>query len=97
MPFEAINALKYSGQYEGDRLDEASESFPEYGINLVRLNTNGPVADIPTELDITIYDASYIALAQNLDTKAYTAHEQLLDELEGDYSKLVEHIRTYER
>lgn len=95
MPFEAINALKYSGHYEGNRLEEASKSLPEYGIDLVPFNDTGPVAEIATNLDITIYDAAYIALAQKLETNAYTADENLLDDLDGDYSELAEHIRTY--
>ena len=95
MPFEAINALKYSGHYDGDRLEEASISLPEYGIDLVSFNNSGPVAAIANDLDITIYDASYIALAEQLDTTVYTADGNLLDDLEGDYSEMAEHIRTY--
>ena len=95
MPFEAVNALKYSGHYEGKRLEEASKSLPEYGIDLVPFNKTGPIAEIANNLDITIYDAAYIALAQKLDTKSYTADGNLLDDLEGDYSELAEHIRTY--
>ena len=95
MPFEAINALRYSGHYDGDRLEEASKSLPAYGIDLVPFTNTGPVAEIATDLDITIYDASYIALAETLDTKAYTADGNLLDDLDGDYVELAEHIRTY--
>ena len=95
MPFEAVNALKYSGHYEGERLEEASKSLPEYGIDLVPFNKTGPIAEIANNLDITIYDAAYIALAQKLDTKAYTADGNLLDNLKGDYSESAQHIRTY--
>ena len=94
MPFEAINALKSSGHYEGTRLEEASKSLPEYGIELVPFNTTGPVAEIANKLDITVYDAAYIALAQKLETKAYTADGNLLDDL-GEYSEFAEHIRAY--
>ena len=95
MPFEAINALKYSGHYEGNRLEEASKSLPEYGIELVPFNNTGPVSKIANELDITIYDAAYIALAQKLETKAYTADGKLLNDLDGEYSEFSAHIRTY--
>lgn len=95
MPFEAINALRYSGHYDGSRLEEASKSLPEYGIDLVPFSKIGPVAEIATTLGITVYDASYIALAQKLNTKVYTADEKLLDDLEGDYNELAEHIRNY--
>ena len=95
MPFEAVNALRYSGHYEEERLEEASKSVPEYGIDLVPFDKTGPVAEIATTLDITVYDAAYVALARALDTKVYTADENLLDSLEGEYSTSAEHIRTY--
>ena len=95
MPFEAVNALKYSGHYEGERLEEASKSLAEYGIDLVSFNKTGSVTEIANDLDITVYDAAYIALAQNHDTKAYTADGNLLDNLKGDYSELAEHIGMY--
>ena len=95
MPFEAVNALRYSGYYDGERLEEASKSLPEYGIDLVPFNETGPVAEIATNFGITIYDAAYVALAQKLDTKAYTADGNLLDGLEGKHSTLAEHIKTY--
>jgi predicted nucleic acid-binding protein len=95
MPFEAVNALKYSGYYDGQGLEEASTSLPEYGIDLFALHETGPVVEIATDLDITIYDAAYIALARTLDTKAYTADGNLLDDIDGEYSEFAEHIRTY--
>ena len=95
MPFEAVNALRYSGHYEEERLEEASKSVPEYGIDLVPFDKTGPVAEIATTLDITVYDAAYVALARTLDTKVYTADGNLLDSLEGEYSTSAEHIRTY--
>jgi len=95
MPFEAVNALKYSGQYDGERLEEASKSLLEYGITLVPFNKTGPVAGIANTLGISSYDAAYIALAQKFGTKAYTADGNLLNDLEGDYSELAEHIKTY--
>ncbi|MXR53037.1 PIN domain-containing protein [Halovenus sp. WSH3] len=95
MPFEAVNALRYSGHYEGERLEAASQSLSEYGIELVPFAKVGPVAKIATDLDITLYDAAYIALAQKLDTTAYTADENLLDDLDEDYRNLAEHIGAY--
>lgn len=95
MPFEAINALRYSGHYEGGRLEAASESLSEYGVDLVPFTESGSVAAIADDLDSTIYDASYVALAQELDTKVYTADENLLEGLNDEYAELAEHIRTY--
>lgn len=95
LPFEAINALKYSGHYDGERLEEAAQSLPEYGIEFVPFNETGSVAEIANDLDITVYDAAYVALARKLDTEVYTADGNLLDDLYGSYNNLAEHIRTY--
>lgn len=95
MPFEAINALKYSGHYDGDRLEEAARSLPEYGIDLVSFGEIGSIGAIATDLDITVYDAAYIGLAGELDTTAYTADENLLGDLHGAYRDRVEHIGSY--
>ena len=95
LPFEAVNALRYSGQFDGEQLAAAARSLSEYGIDLVAFSDAGPVADIATDLDITVYDAAYVALAERLDTTAYTADETLLDDLSDEYDERLAHIRTY--
>lgn len=96
MPFEVVNALKYSGHYDGDRLVEASETLPEYGIDLVPYREAGPVAAVAADLDVTLYDASYVALAHATDSTAYTADERLLDAVaRSDYADAVSRVRTY--
>jgi predicted nucleic acid-binding protein len=95
LPFEAINALRYSGRFDGEQLDAAAQSLSEYGLDLVPFRAAGAVADIATDLDITVYDAAYVALAEQFETKAYTADETLLADLGDDYSDQLAHIRTY--
>jgi predicted nucleic acid-binding protein len=96
MPLEAVNALKYSGEYDGERLAEAAASLAEYGIRLVPFHAVGPLADIATEADITAYDAAYIALAVARGTTVYTADGTLVDDLAGSgYEDAVTHVRTY--
>lgn len=95
MPFEAVNALKYSGHYDGNRLEEAAESLSRYGIELVPFEEAGDVAGLATERQITVYDAAYLALAAQLDTTAYTADEILLAELEAEASPLLAHVSTF--
>jgi hypothetical protein len=46
MPFEAVNALNYSGHYDGERLHEAAHSLDSYGIELVSFGSVGPIAEI---------------------------------------------------
>lgn len=96
LPFEVINALKYSGHYEGDRLLEASTTLPEYGIQLVPYRNVGPVAEIAVDLDITLYDASYLAVAHTNEATVYTADSRLLDATEDSaYSDRCSHIQKY--
>jgi predicted nucleic acid-binding protein len=97
LPFEVLNALKYSGHYESDRLVEASSSLLEYGIELVPYREAGPIPEVATELDLTLYDASYVALANANDATVCTADLRLLDATEGSrYSDLGSHVREYD-
>lgn len=97
LPFEVINALKYSGHYEDDQLVEASTTLPEYGIELIPYREAGPVAEVALDLDVTLYDASYLALALSRDSTVYTADSRLLDATEGGtYSDIPSHIRNYD-
>lgn len=96
MPFEAVNALRYSGHYDGERLVEAANSLAEYGVELVPFQSVGPLAEVATSADITAYDAAYVALAVELGATAYTADSSLLTDLEGtEYEDAVAHIGTY--
>jgi hypothetical protein len=92
MPFEAVNALNYSGHYDGERLHEAAHSLDSYGIELVSFGSVGPIAEIVSTVDIT----AYVALAVERDATAYTADGTLLQDLEGnEYEDAVAHIQTY--
>lgn len=96
MPFETVNALRYSGEYDGDRLVDASETLPEYGVELVAYRNIPSVAEIATELDVTIYDAAYLGLAAEMDSVVYTADGTLLDVIaRTEYADDATHVRTY--
>jgi len=96
MPFEVVNALKHGGHYDGDRLVEASTTLPEYGIDLVPYRKLGPVAEVAADLDVTLYDASYVALANASDSTVFTADGRLLEAIDGtEYSETAAHVRTY--
>lgn len=96
LPFEVVNALKYGGEYEDERLVEAAVSLAEYGISLVPYRDAGPVARTALDLDITISDASYLALADSNGWTVYTADSKLLDRVaDTAYDDLATHIRGY--
>jgi predicted nucleic acid-binding protein len=96
MPFEAVNALNYSGHYDGERLHEAAHSPDNYGIELVSFGSIGPLAEIVNSVDIMADDAAYVALAAERDRTTYTADVTLLQDLEeSEYEDTVAHIQTY--
>ncbi|MFT4921128.1 MAG: putative nucleic acid-binding protein [Haloarculaceae archaeon] len=96
MPFEAINALTYSGHYDGERLREAANSLANYGIDLVSFESVGPIAEVTNTAGITSSDAAYVALAVEEDGIAYTADGNLVEDLSGsEYEDTVGHIQTY--
>lgn len=96
LPYEVITALHYSGHYGGERLREASASFPDYGIDLVPYHAGGDIATIAAAATITVYDAAYLGLAQARDSMVYTADQRLLEKIaDTDFDHLASHIRTY--
>jgi predicted nucleic acid-binding protein len=96
MPFEAVNALNYSGHYDGERLEETVHSLDNYGIELVSIGSVGPIAEVTNTVAITAYDTAYVALAVERDATASTANGNLLQELDGSkYEDTVAHIQTY--
>lgn len=96
LPFEVINALHYSGYYDDDRLVEAATSIAGYDIELLPFAESGAVARVAQGLGVTIYDASYVALAESLSGRAYTADETLLSAVEGtQHEDRLAHIREY--
>lgn len=94
MPFEAIDALKDSGYYDGERLEEAAHSLPEYGIELVTLNEAGSVAEIATDFGRTVPDAACIVLAQTADTIVCTADSTRLENLSRASGELANYTKT---
>jgi len=95
LPFEVVNALRYSDPVDDESVLTVAETLPQYGIDLVSFDRIQDVAAIALDADITVFEAAYVALAEQLDAPGFTADEWLLDALEGSgYDRLV-HVRTY--
>ncbi len=94
LPFETLNALRYSGLYDAPELKRIATSLTGYGFSLHQLE--GEYADLTIEAaetnGITIYDSSYVGLALKLNTQLLTADRQLIRKLRGKYAKLAVHI-----
>jgi len=78
--FEVLNALKYSGAFGEDELKKVARILEDYQFTIYELN--GAYAEKAVEIamrkGITIYDASYVALALIEEAELYTADEKLL-------------------
>jgi len=98
MPFEVLNAVRHSTEkLEAERLMDVAESLSLYGFRLYRLQGEYArlTARIALENNLTIYDASYVALAERLNTTLYTADERLIEALSGEYRGRVKLLSEY--
>lgn len=94
LPYEVINALKYSNLYTENELKLAATSLLNYGISLhpVTVKYAEKIVEIAVENNITVYDASYIALSVINNTRMITADEKLIEMLKPKIKKSVAHI-----
>lgn len=94
-PYEVLNALQYSGEFDESELKQAAETLPSYGIDLVPFHQLEDPVSVAVGIENTIYDASYIALAVTHDTVVYTADRKLIDGLaKTGYEEYAEHVQS---
>ena len=93
--FEVLNALKYSGAFGEDELKKVARILEDYQFTLYELE--GAYAEKAVEIamrkGITIYDASYVALALIEGVDLYTADEKLLTKTED--LKITKHLKNF--
>jgi len=94
--FEVLNALKYSGAFGEDELKKVARILEDYQFTLYELE--GAYAEKAVEIamrkGITIYGASYVALALIEDADLYTADEKLL--MKTRDLEMVKHLKDFE-
>ena len=93
MPFEVVNALCRASDEERFLL-ESSRSLAKYGIRLQGLNVPyfERVVTTARRNGVSIYDASYLALAEYIGCRLYTADGELLKRLTDADRKRAAHI-----
>ena len=93
--FEVLNALKYSGAFGEDELKKIARILEDYQFTLYELE--GAYAEKAVEIamrkGITIYDASYVALALIEGVDLYTADEKLLTKTQD--LKITKHLKNF--
>ena len=91
--YEVLNALRYSGVYSEEELKEICLALNKYGFEIhdIEGDLKSKVVEIAYRHNITVYEASYVALAMKLKTVLYTADDELLEK----FPKITRHIRKY--
>src|SRR2546426_3656380 len=80
LPFEVLNALRFHPRFPRRSLPEAARGLDRAGIPTVPLFGDflDRAVNVSTRDDLTIYDASYIALAELEQCPLYSADEELV-------------------
>ena len=93
--YEVLNALKYSGVYSREEMEQIAEALDRYGIDLRELRGDLKKRAVGEAVarDLSLYDASYLALAEVLQARLYTADEELVERGGG----VAVHVREYEK
>jgi len=95
--YEVLNALKYSKLFKLDELNLVGESIENYGFNAVVIKNEirEKMVEIAINNDISIYDASYIALAEKFNTQLITADEKISKKLPKSLKILISNLKNY--
>ncbi len=93
LEYEVLNALKYSRVYSVEELLEIGDAINKYGFLTYELENNYKklTIEIAENSGLTIYDASYVALAKYLNTKLYTADNEIIRK----FPETAIHIKIY--
>ncbi len=93
--FEVLNALRYKGLFTEEEMAQIQEALEAYAFSLYSLSGDyaRKTLEVAFRNDITVYDASYVALAVVRETHLYTADEELRRRLKEPYSKHVRGLR----
>ncbi len=90
--YETLNALRYSGVYDEKELGLAAESLSKYGFDV--WSPKGEVyndsAHLSIRHDISVYDASYVALSILLHAPFYTVDRELLQK----FPRVARHVKS---
>lgn len=94
LPYEMLNALRYSGGYSEKELVDISLVIIGYNFSTVDVDALflENLVKIAEKYDITVYDASYVVSAIMSKSTFYTADQKLIDAVRLPF---VKHIKDY--
>jgi predicted nucleic acid-binding protein len=93
MFYETLNALRYSRVYNEKELGLAAESLSKYGFDVwePRGEIYRESGHLSVRHDISVYDASYVALSSLIHAPLYTVDGELLRK----FPRIARHIKSY--
>lgn len=94
LKYELMSALRSKG-YSKNEIKDALEAIRDYGFSVIDLEDTvfDDAAELMTNYNVSSYDASYIALAKDLETHMCTADQNLLDKVPK--LKFVKHLKEF--
>lgn len=94
LPYEVLNALRYSPGFGERQLKEIVEALDKYCLWLAPLEGDLAYACVENSMrhGISVYDSAYISLGQIREIPVYTADRRLMNRV-GD--ERIRHISTY--
>jgi len=77
--FEVANALRYNPSFTAEEIEEAMKTLFDMGIEIITPTYSllAKAIELAKSLDVTCYDAAYLALAEELGFEFITADEKL--------------------
>lgn len=97
LPFEVINSLRYNPEFGEKNIKESAKALQKYSLWLFPIL--GKIAEKTIEnafkYGITVYDSSYLSLADLESKTLYTADQKLLAKLKDN--PRVRHISEYKQ
>lgn len=83
LPYEVLNALRYNPELGEEHIKAAAEALEKY--RLWQYPILGELSKIcirnSLAYGISLYDSSYVSLAEHIDTSFYTADEKMLEKV----------------
>lgn len=96
MIYEVLNAIRYSKtqRFTSEEFNMILRSLHEYEFNITEIDYGMAlkIKDISLKYDISIYDATYIALAETTNSILYTADARLIKAVG---LRFVKHIKDF--
>ncbi len=97
--YEVLNNLKYTFTFDEMELNMIGKSLENYGIIVSNIvdKTRNKMIEIALNHDLTMYDATYVALAIEENITLITADRKIKRKLPKNYKKLVFDIDEYKK